>query len=72
MQAVLAHLDAVIRILDAAADLDAIRPKVPRNARSCVSRGELFRLVMDEPAEPGTAESPTSRGQLTNWLSKRM
>jgi hypothetical protein len=44
----LAHLDAVIRILDPASDPEAIRPKVPRN-NGCdwFGRGELFRMALE-------------------------
>ena len=47
LQADLAHLDAVIRIMDPAAEPEAIRPKVPRNRCEWFGRGELFRLAMD-------------------------
>lgn len=47
LQADLAHLDAVIRIMDPAAEPEAIKPKVPRNRCEWFGRGELFRLAMD-------------------------
>ena len=61
LQADLAHLDAVIRILDPATEPDAIRPKVPRNACDWFGRGELFRLAMD--ALRGVTE-PQTAGQI--------
>jgi hypothetical protein len=51
LQADLAHLDAVIRIMDPASDPEAIRPKVPRNRCDWFGRGELARLAMDAVRE---------------------
>jgi hypothetical protein len=44
----LAHLDAVIRLLDPASDPETIRPKVPRN-NGCdwFGRGELARMALE-------------------------
>jgi hypothetical protein len=44
----LAHLDAVIRLMDPASDPEAIRPKVPRN-NGCdwFGRGELAKMAFD-------------------------
>jgi hypothetical protein len=48
MRAELVHLDAVIRLLDPAAEPEAIRPKIPRN-NGCdwFGRGELARMAFD-------------------------
>jgi hypothetical protein len=47
-RAELVHLDAVIRLLDPAAEPEAIRPKIPRN-NGCdwFGRGELARMAFD-------------------------
>ena len=44
----LVHLDAVIRLLDPAAEAEAIRPKIPRN-NGCdwFGPGELARMAFD-------------------------
>jgi hypothetical protein len=47
-RAELIHLDAVIRLLDPAAEPEAVRPKIPRN-NGCdwFGRGELARMAFD-------------------------
>src|SRR3954451_15342492 len=58
LRADLAHLDAVIRIVDPAAEPESIKPKVPRNHCDWFGRGELARLAMEvvrNAPEPITA-----------------
>src|SRR3954454_6243486 len=47
LRADLAHLDAVIRIMDPAIEPEAIKPRVPRNHCDWFGRGELARLAME-------------------------
>src|SRR4051794_27567556 len=58
LRADLAHLDAVIRIMDPAAEPESIKPRVPRNHCDWFGRGELARLAMEvvrDAPEPITA-----------------
>lgn len=68
LQADLAHLDAVIRIMDPAAEPEAIRPKVPRNRCEWFGRGELFRLAMDALR---TAPEPLSAMEIARTVVAR-
>ena len=72
-RASLAHIDAVIRLLDPDADIDSIKPKRPANRRSGLfGNGEISRRIREairDAVGPIAAEDVVRQAMIDKGLS---